>query len=395
MTDPLPASAFDSFGDDPFQILDVDGLAGEVMLIEDLRIFVPASGHHGDDRIACLQITGLDQLADTGQGRGGGGLGEDPLPAHEDLRGLHLLVAHRHERPAVLPGLPDHLAAARRVGVFEDVVEGVGVLVLFHGIDARLEGLHHGIIPQGLHADHARDLLDEPDAMKFLQPFQDAPEDAAGADGDGDIVRGPEGELLADLETDRLGPLHPEGDIGVDEVDPQLVADLQGLVVEVPVETLHHEEIGVIDGNGIDLFLGDVSLEKDEGFEAGLGPEGGDGSGHVAGRDRPDPLVSQGEGVLEAAGRSPVLEGPGGVHRLVLEVQVLQADLPADYAWSGSAGCSLLPGRPNGHSPQKGRTPGISPEEKGSSCAGCCGRPSAPGTPPAGAPRRSSGPREA
>ena len=158
-------------------------------------------------------------------------------------------------------------------------------------------------------------------------------------DRDHDLVGQPPAELLGDLVAQRLGALGVErADVDVDERPALLLAgDLGGELVDVVVVAVDGDQrLG--EDRGVDLLgLLEVARDEHHGLDAGAGAGGGDGVREVAGRRAGEDLGAELAGGAQRAGDDPVLEGVGGVGRVVLHPQVGDAEL-------GARGCSPAAG---------------------------------------------------
>jgi len=96
------------------------------------------------------------------------------------------------------------------------------------------------------------------------------------------------------------------------------------------------------DGQGVDLFPGNILLQQDERVHASPSPVCRHGGTHVAGGKGTDAPIAQGEGALEAQGCSSILKGPGRVLGLVLEQELLQLQFLAQVV-GPDQGCPSSP----------------------------------------------------
>ena len=185
----------------------------------------------------------------------------------------------------------------------------------------------------GLGAVHLVGLvLDEPELDQLLEGLVDLGQLRAGGDRDHDLVGQPPAELLGDLVAQGLGALGVVGaDVDVDERPALLLAgDLGGELVDVVVVAVHGDERVGVD-RGVDLLgLLEVARDEDDGLDAGAGAGGGDRVGEVAGRaGRRRPCVEL-AGRAQRAGDDAVLEGVGRVGGVVLDPEVVDAELAAE-----------------------------------------------------------------
>ena len=140
-------------------------------------------------------------------------------------------------------------------------------------------------------------------------------------------------ELKEDLEGRELVALHAVGVDRVHEGDAEPLADREAGVEEArrsrPSTATSR---GPKMPGGLEAGPRSPLLEEDEGLEAGPGAVGGRRRGHVAGRDRPDPLEAERDGLLDGHGGAAVLEARRRVLGLVLGVDVAEAEGRPDAA---------------------------------------------------------------
>src|SRR6478672_4072563 len=293
----------------------------------------PVAGvdHHGLQR--GVELAGLDQLlqyADRGAPRR---LGEDPLrPRQEHDRVADLVVVDVLDRATGLPADVEHVDAVGRVADRQALGDRVR-LDRADRVDAALVGDRDRGAAGGLRAVHLVGLvLDQAELDQLLEGLVHLGQLGAGRDRDDDLVGQPPAELLGDLVAQGLGALGVVGaDVDVDERPAVLLAgDLRGEPVDVVVVAVHGDQrVGVDRGVHL-LGLLEVARDEDDGLDAGAGARRRDGVGEVAGRRAGEHLAVELAGRAERAGHDAVLEGVGGVGRVVLHPQVVDAQLAAE-----------------------------------------------------------------
>ena len=151
----------------------------------------------------------------------------------------------------------------------------------------------------------------------------------ARGDRDDDLVGQAPAELLGDLVAERLGALGVErADVDVDERPAVLFAgDLAGELVDVVVVAVDRHEVLGVDRRVDDLGGLEVAGDEHDGLDAGPSACGGDGVGEVAGRRAGEHLAAELAGGAQGARDDAVLEGVGGVGAVVLDPEVLEAEL--------------------------------------------------------------------
>ena len=172
-------------------------------------------------------------------------------------------------------------------------------------------------------------VLDEAERDQLLEGLVDLGQLRPRRDRDDDLVGQPPAELLGDLVAEGLGALGVErAHVDVDERPALLLAgDLGGEPVDVVVGAVHRDQVLGVDG-GVDL-LGplEVARDEDHGLDAGAGTGRGHGVGEVARARAGEHLGAELAGRAQRTGHDAVLEGVGRVGGVVLDPELLDAEL--------------------------------------------------------------------
>ena len=140
-------------------------------------------------------------------------------------------------------------------------------------------------------------------------------------------------QLLRHLVAQGLAALGVVGaHIDVDESPRVVVAHLAAQAVHLIVGAVHRHHGGAVHGGADDLAPLQVGGDEDHGAQAGAGGVGGDAARQVAGRGAGDGLEPELAGLGGRHRHHPVLEGIGRVDAVVLDVEVVQAQLLAQVA---------------------------------------------------------------
>src|SRR5680860_1177977 len=264
----------------------------------------------GDDRHGALPWFDAalhHQLAQRRDGDAGGGLAEDALRAGEQLDAVdHLGVGDVLHPPAGAAHRVDGVVAVRRVADRQRL----GDRRRAHGLDeagavleARGDRRAAGRLCAG---DAVGGVGDQLQVGELGEGLVDLDQHGAGGHGGDDVVGQRPSELLGDLEAQRLGAL-----------------GVVGAHVDVDVVALDRDEVGRIDRGGKHLGLLQVGGDEHVGGHAGVRRMGGHGLGEVArrcARRRVEAQLTRGR---QRHRHHPVLEGVGGVDRVVLDPQAV------------------------------------------------------------------------
>ena len=183
-------------------------------------------------------------------------------------------------------------------------------------------------------------VLDEAERDQLAERLVHLGQLGARGDRDDDLVGQAPAQLLGDLVAQRLGALGVErADVDVDERPALLLAgDLRGEPVDVVVGAVHGDEVLGVDG-AVDLLGAlEVGGDEDDGLDAGPRAGRGHGVGEVAGAGTREHLGAELAGRAQGAGDDAVLEGVGGVGRVVLDPEPLQADLAGEVVGAEQPG---------------------------------------------------------
>ncbi len=175
-------------------------------------------------------------------------------------------------------------------------------------------------------------LLDQAELHQLGEALVDLGQLRPGGDRDHDLLRQPPAELLGDLVAERLGALGVVGpDVDVHERPAVLLAgDLRGEPVHVVVVAVHGDQRAAVHRGGDDLGPLEVGGDEDDRLHAGAGPGGGHRVGEVAGRGTGEDLAAELAGGRQRDRDDPVLEGVRRVAGVVLDPEVLDAELATE-----------------------------------------------------------------
>ena len=133
--------------------------------------------------------------------------------------------------------------------------------------------------------------------------------------------------------------------------------------VHVVVGALDGDDVAAVDGGGDDLGHLEVVGDEDDRDHAGARRMGGHGVGQVAGRGAGGHLEAELAGLGEGHGHDPVLEGSGGVGRVVLDPELPEAELGGQAVGPherGAAGAEV-----DGGGVDNGQQRGVAPDRLG------------------------------
>ena len=185
-----------------------------------------------------------------------------------------------------------------------------------------------------LHHNHAGRAADQPGGHKLAEALEQSTNVPAGRGWHGDVIRQVALRLLPQLEGGQLVTLGADGPVAGHDAQVALLCQSQHcLLHERVIRGLHPNHRRAVEGHSDELLPRRELGHEDQHFEARPRAVGGDRMAHVAGRDGRRRSLAHLLRHEDARQRAAVLEAPGGVLRLVLEQQALDAgkgpDLPA------------------------------------------------------------------
>ena len=169
--------------------------------------------------------------------------------------------------------------------------------------------------------------VDQAEVGELRQALVDLREERAAGHRHDALVGLAPAQLLGDLVAQRAAALGVVGPhVDVDEGPVAGVGQLRAEAVDVVVGAVDRDDRGVVDGGAQHLAGLQVVRDEDDGAHAAAGRVCGDGVGQVAGRGAGQRLEAELAGATAGHGHDAVLEGPGGVHRVVLDPQFAHAE---------------------------------------------------------------------
>ena len=181
--------------------------------------------------------------------------------------------------------------------------------------------------PKGLRV-HA---VQQPQAGQFVESLPDLGEHRAGGRRHHHVVRYPPAQLLGDFVPKGLAAFGVVGPhVDVDEGPGVVVADLAAQAVHFVVGAFDGNQRGVVHRGADDLAALQVGGYEDHRVNPGPRGVSGHATGQIAGAGAGQRLVAELDRLRRGDRHHPVLERERRVHAVVLDVQVVQAQLLAE-----------------------------------------------------------------
>ena len=184
--------------------------------------------------------------------------------------------------------------------------------------------------PERLRARHAqlRLLVEQPDLVQLVEALADLGEQRAAGDRHDDVVGRLPAELLGGLERERLRALGVvRAHVDVHERPRVRARELRAQPVDVVVVAVDGDDVAAVHRGRDDLALLEVGGDEHEAAQPRVRGVRGDRVGEVAGRRAGRDLEAELERLRQRDRRDAVLERVRGVHGVVLDPHLAEAEL--------------------------------------------------------------------